>query len=65
MKRIITLLLLISISLALFGCNIKPKKEPIYIFYTSDVHCGLNDNVSFAALKGLIEETKKEHKDVL
>ena len=64
MKKI-CVLLLVLMALSFCGCQINPRKEPIYIFYTSDVHCGLNENVTFASLKALVEETRKEHHDVL
>ncbi|MCR5095805.1 MAG: bifunctional metallophosphatase/5'-nucleotidase [Erysipelotrichaceae bacterium] len=65
MKKIITLILISVLLLSISGCKVKPKKEPIYIFYTSDVHCAVNDNVSFPGLKALIEDTRKQHPDVL
>ncbi len=43
-----------------------PEKaeEEIYIFYTSDVHCGMEDNITFAGMKALVNETKEEHQYV-
>lgn len=40
------------------------RQDDIYIFYTSDVHCGVDDNLGFAKLKALINDTKKEHANV-
>ena len=43
----------------------KPERQDdIYIFYTSDVHCGVDDNLGFAKLKALINDTKKEHANI-
>ena len=43
----------------------KPERtDDIYIFYTSDVHCGINENLGFAKLKALINDTKTEHENV-
>ncbi|MBQ6488417.1 MAG: bifunctional metallophosphatase/5'-nucleotidase [Solobacterium sp.] len=40
----------------------KPEQtDDIYIFYTSDVHCGIDENLSLPALKALVEDTRKEH----
>ncbi|MCR5448342.1 MAG: bifunctional metallophosphatase/5'-nucleotidase [Solobacterium sp.] len=46
-----------------------PSAEPeqtddIYIFYTSDVHCGVDENLTLPALKALVEDTRKEHEYV-
>lgn len=67
LKSLLSILFLITIT----GCqNVSvesPKEEPstleddIYIFYTSDVHCGVDENLGFAGLKALVEDTKKEH----
>lgn len=43
------------------GCEKKELEDNIYIFYTSDVHCGVNDNIGYAGLKALVDETKAEH----
>ena len=42
----------------------KPK-ETVYIYYTSDVHCGVNDNLGFPSLKSLVDDRKVENKNVL
>ena len=49
------------------GCQKKEAKqsEDIYIVYTSDVHCGIDENFSFASLKAYINELKSEHSGVL
>lgn len=39
--------------------------EPVYIFYTSDVHCGVDDNLGFAKLKALINDTRAEHENTV
>ena len=40
------------------------EREDIYIFYTSDVHCGVEENMGLPALKALVEDTKAEHEYV-
>ena len=42
-----------------------PAHEDIYIFYTSDTHCGVDENLGFPALKALVDDTKAEHPAVL
>lgn len=37
------------------------QTDDIYIFYTSDVHCGVDEDFSFPELKELVDDTKAEH----
>jgi len=37
------------------------QRDDIYIFYTSDVHCGVDENLTFSSLKALVNDTKEEH----
>lgn len=62
MKRLIVLFVLLS--LLLVGCQKKELEDNIYIFYTSDVHCGANDDIGYDGLKALVDETKAEHEYV-
>lgn len=64
MKKIISCLLLMFIAVSLFSCASKEKEE-IHVFYTSDVHCGIEDNVAAAGLKAMVDEAKQEYKNVL
>ncbi len=65
MKRISVLLLSLLLCLSLCSCaEKKEQKDDIYIFFTSDVHCAVDQNVGFASLKALLEETKAEHEFV-
>lgn len=64
MKRFISILVTISMCICLNGCQ-KKLKDDIYIFFTSDVHCGLNDNLTYPSLKAVIDDTRAEHKNVL
>ena len=76
MKKTICLLLIILI-LIVAGCSSQKKEEnaepekpaeertdDIYIFYTSDVHCGVEENLRLASVKSLVDETKAEHEYV-
>ena len=59
MKRIRLVLLVMFIILSLTGCNaVKKQDKDIHIFYTSDVHCGVDENLSFAELKALVNDTE-------
>lgn len=65
MKKIISVLLALLLCLSLSSCNKKKElKDDIYIFFTSDVHCGVDQGMTFAGLKALVEDTKKEHEYV-
>lgn len=35
--------------------------DDIYIFYTSDVHCGIEEGFTFPSLSALVKKTKAEH----
>ena len=63
MKLMMVLILMFTMACAQ---NAEPQKkeldDDIYIFYTSDVHCGVDENLSYAKLKALINDTKEEHK---
>ena len=62
MKRIVQLLVVMMMCLALCSCQIKKEqKDDIYIFFTSDVHCGVDENLTLASLKALVDDTKAEH----
>ena len=40
------------------------QKEDIYIFYTSDVHCGVEENMTLAGVKALVDDEKANHQYV-
>ena len=65
MKKIISLLMITLVLIT--GCQKKEaeQSEDIYIVFTSDVHCGIDENFSFASLKAYINELKSEHSGVL
>ena len=66
MKKIIKIALVLFIVLSLFGCQKKNKQtEDIYIVFTSDVHCGFEENVGWASLKAYVNMLKSKHNDVL
>ncbi|MBP5280535.1 MAG: bifunctional metallophosphatase/5'-nucleotidase [Erysipelotrichaceae bacterium] len=66
MKRITKLCIILLAVAALFGCQKQQKQtEDIYIVFTSDVHCGFEDNIPLPSLKAYVDSVKSEHKDAL
>lgn len=60
LKRIGTLMLTALMVCTLCSCQQK-RKEDIYIVFTSDVHCGVNDNFTMASVKAYVDDLKAEH----
>ena len=63
MKKFIIVLMLF-ISMTLTSCVKKTLKDDIYIFFTSDVHCGVEENLGLPAVKAIVNEEKANHKYV-
>ena len=62
MKKIFIILLTVLLSFGLVSCKKQvEQKDDIYIFFTSDVHCGVDENLTLASVKALVDETKAEH----
>ncbi len=65
MKKLLNILIVLFICVTLCSCAKKKElKDDIYIFFTSDVHCGVNEGVGLDGLKALVDDTKKEHEYV-
>ncbi|MBQ6335076.1 MAG: bifunctional metallophosphatase/5'-nucleotidase [Erysipelotrichaceae bacterium] len=64
-RKLINLLLIIMIGATLFACTKKEEAQEICIVFTSDVHCGVDMNFTFASLKAYVEDLKEEHENVL
>lgn len=65
-RKSIISILIINLLLITYGCTsnkVEPKEE-IYIYYTSDVHCGIEDNMTFAGIKDILNKAKEEHANV-
>ena len=64
-NKTLKLLLLTFISLPLIGCG-KNKKEPVVekdslsIVYTTDVHCGIDENLGYSAVYDYKEKLEKD-----
>ena len=65
MKKLLKVLIISLICISLCSCAKKKElKDDIYIFFTSDVHCGVDQGVGLDGLKALVDDTKKEHEYV-
>ena len=65
MKKIIGLLIVMLVLVTGCGKQETEQSEDIYIVFTSDVHCGVDENFTFASLKAYLNELKSEHNGVL
>lgn len=54
------LLIIPFIALSLIGCNINSDKD-IVILYTSDVHCGIDENIGYDALSAYKKQLEKDY----
>ncbi|MCR4632751.1 MAG: bifunctional metallophosphatase/5'-nucleotidase [Erysipelotrichaceae bacterium] len=61
MKHFGKLFLIILICMSLASCKKKELKDDIYVFFTSDVHCGVDEGMGLDGLKALVDETKSGH----
>ena len=62
MKNKFALLFIPLLSTSLIGCNNQPKRKvnkDISIVYTTDVHCGIDNNLGYSSLYAYKEELKK------
>ena len=63
-KKLSLFLTALFLSVSLCGCHQAPKSQlsdDIYIFFTSDVHCGFDENMPLENAKALIDDTRAEH----
>ena len=64
MKRLFPLICVL-LCFSFFGCQKEKPKEEIYLVFTSDVHCGVEDNFTMASVKAYVDDLKEEHDNVL
>ena len=65
MKKLLKVFIISLICISLCSCAKKKElKDDIYIFFTSDVHRGVDQGVGLDGLKALVDDTKKEHEYV-
>ena len=60
MKKVIALLLLISVMSVPLSAEPKTPDKDIIILYTNDVHCGVDDNLGYAGFERCAEEARKQ-----
>ena len=65
MKKTIALFCILLLVLCLTACQKEKDKEEIYVVFTSDVHCGIEDNFTMASVKAYVDDLKAEHQNVL
>ena len=63
MKKIRVILSIVLMCTVFSGCKAEPKDD-IYIVFTSDVHCSVNENFTMSALKAYVDDLKAEHEYV-
>lgn len=65
MKKIINIFIVITIILIqLTSCSkniVNEQKDDIFIYYTSDVHCAISENIGYSSLSAFIKNEKKNH----
>lgn len=67
LKRIAVLFLVVLMGCTKWEPTITTTPEPevvednIYILYTSDIHCGVGDNLGLPKLKAMLTDLKQEH----
>ena len=60
MKNIKALLSITILSLSLIGCQKEIEKD-IVILYTSDVHCGIDNNIGYDSLSAYKKQLEKDN----
>ena len=60
MNKFKTLLSISVLSLSLIGCYKEPQKD-IVILYTSDVHCGIDNNIGYDSLSAYKKQLEKDN----
>ena len=65
MRKVITLIISFLLAVPLFACAPPAVlKDDLYILYTSDVHCGFEENLGYAKFKAIIDDIKSQHANV-
>lgn len=63
MKKLTTFLLTVLILFTITGCK-KKQDDDIYIIFTNDVHCAIEDNIGYAGVAAYKKELAAQHKYV-
>lgn len=63
--KLIKTALVILLALSISACGNKNRlKDDIHIVFTSDVHCGVDENIGYAGLRQYVDELKIDHDHV-
>ena len=60
----ILVVLVLLIALLIPACSNKVEDSDIVIVYTTDVHCGIDDNIGYASLAAYVKKTKQVSKNL-
>ena len=65
MKKIFRFITVALFAVSLASCSNKDKRsDDVVLLYTTDVHCGVNDNLGYSALEAYKKEMLKDYKYV-
>ena len=65
MKKIFRFITIALFAVSLTSCGNKDKRsDDVVLLYTTDVHCGVNDNLGYSALEAYKKEMLKDYKYV-
>lgn len=74
-KKVIAFLLILAMTISLAGCKERKDTTPqeekiekngeIYILFTSDVHCGINDGFGYAGLKQVMDTLEAQGYEII
>lgn len=68
MKKLLSVLILITTVFAFSACGTDEVKMPeneIVVLYTNDVHCGVDENITYASLAAIKKQYEQDGKSVI
>lgn len=63
MKKLLSALLVVLLTVSLFGCS-KTNDQDIIVLFTNDVHCGIDEKIGYAGLVAYKKSIQADHKYV-
>ena len=57
-SKIVAIVFVALVTFTIPACGINLEKSDIVIIYTTDVHCGVDDNIGYASLSAYVKRTK-------
>lgn len=64
MKNVLKLISVVLFAFSISSCKKDSRSDDVVILYTTDVHCGVNDNLGYSAVEAYKKEMLKEYKYV-